>query len=107
MSCGGTVSELGSRGSFDERESNVVWSRGHEGAYLHAFGSRLAGRRQVLARGDVLLPAAQAQQPLAVLAQRFEPQRDGALIGPEDLVALVVDLAVLPIAAWVSAEEKL
>ena len=47
----------------------------------------------------------QAQQPLPVLAEGVQADRDGATVRPEDLVALELDVAVGTVSGRVTTEQ--
>src|SRR5262249_7074858 len=49
---------------------------------------------------------AQSEQALAVLAKCVESNCDGAAIGPQHLVALEEDVALVTIAGWVTAKQN-
>src|SRR5207302_1348110 len=70
----------------------------------------LPAAERVAAELDQLFVAArevpsQAEQPLAVLAERVEADGHRPAVGPQDLVALVADLALVPVLGGIPPKE--
>jgi len=56
--------------------------------------------------GAALQVPAKAEEPLAVAAERIESDRNWSAIGPQNLVAFVVNLFLAAIAARITAKEN-